>query len=118
MHGWEGHPSWWDMVESLGFGGGGREPLSAGQGQLGWTGLSVIYLQPLATRCLTEAHTVTVMPLSSGMKVLRLHIPLGHRYRAIAHQISADCCLEFTASSSCRMFHGLSGQLVPLLGVG
>ena len=46
-----------------------------------------------------------------------MHTP-GHRYTVIAHQISAEWCHEFTASSNYRMIHGLSGQLVWLFLCG
>ena len=47
-------------------------------------------------------------------RVLSFCIPPGQRCTIIAHQISTECYLEFTAHSSYRMFFGLSRQLIPL----
>ena len=51
---------------------------------------------------------------ATGAPEIGPRIPPGHRYTIIALQNSTECCLEFAAHSSYRMFLGLPGQLILL----
>ena len=49
-------------------------------------------------------------------RIRGLHRPPGHKYTVIAHQISAECCLEFTAKIVIECFMGCLVSSFPSLG--